>query len=445
MDEHISPTAEEQITRLIAFRQAAYHCLGNGRDALFDLMDAVLLTPAIHSLADLSLSPVFRRRWPSVYAALRDGVVDRHALLRLYASHLPAGERPVLAGDPTAWPRPKARTLRDRTFEHQPTLITGNRPVTIGQGYSTLAWIPKREGSWALPLLHERIGSAETPIGKAAEPLRRACQLLPKRPLSLHDSEYGNASFVLATADIPADRVMRLRPNLCLRGPKPPYSGTGRPAEHGEKFKLNDPATWTEPIQTLEVDDPKLGRVRVRMWSDLHFLKAKAHPMFVVLIERLEAKGTKRDPTTLWLCWIAEEAPPLEEGWRFYLRRFAIEHWYRFAKQRQHWTRPHLATPEQSQTWSDLMPLLTWLLWLARALLQDKPLPWQKPQADLTPGRAAQGWGGVLAVIGTPAAPPKVRGKSPGWPKGRRRRRREVFAVVKKDPKRAKMALPLAA
>ena len=111
MDKHISSSAEEQITRLITFRQAAYQCLGNGRDALFDLMDAVLLTPAIHSLADLSLTPVFRRRWPSVYAALKDGVVDPEALLRLYVHHLPSEERVVLAGDHTAWPRPKARTL----------------------------------------------------------------------------------------------------------------------------------------------------------------------------------------------------------------------------------------------------------------------------------------------------------------------------------------------
>jgi hypothetical protein len=444
MCEHIS-SADEQITRLIAFRQAAYACMGKGRDALFDLMDAILLTPAVNSLAELSLSPVFRRRWFSVYAALADGEVNREALLGLYSAQIPQTPPPLLAGDHSAWPRPQARTLRDRTFQHQPTPIGGNRPITIGQGYSTLAWIPDSQGSWALPLLHERIESAQTPLEKAAEQLRRACKVLPQRPLSLYDAEYGNASFVRATADIPADRVMRLRPNLCLRGPKPSYAGVGRPAEHGPKFKLNDPTTWTMPSQTLEVDDPKLGKVRVRMWRDLHFLKSKAHPMFVVCIERLEAKGTKRDPKVLWLAWIAEEVPPLEQGWRLYLRRFAIEHWYRFAKQRQHWTRPHLGTPERSQTWSDLMPLLTWLLWLARHVLQDKPLPWQKPQTDLTPGRAAAGWGGVLALIGTPAPPPKPRGKSPGWQKGRLRRRREVFAVVKKDPKRAKIALPVAA
>ncbi|WP_420807091.1 hypothetical protein [Trichormus azollae] len=46
------------------------------------------------------------------------------------------------------------------------TSIAGNKPITIGQGYNTIAWIPEKEGSWALPLRHERITSAESPISK---------------------------------------------------------------------------------------------------------------------------------------------------------------------------------------------------------------------------------------------------------------------------------------
>ncbi len=35
--------------------------------------------------------------------------------------------------------------------------------------------------------------------------------------------------------------------------------------------------------------------------------------------------------------------PLLSEICQIYLRRFAIDHWYRFAKQRLHWTLPKLA------------------------------------------------------------------------------------------------------
>jgi hypothetical protein len=118
------------------------------------------------------------------------------------------------------------------------------------------------------------------------------------------------------------------------------------------------------------------------------------------------------------------------------LRRFAVDHWYRFAKQNLYWTLPHLATPDQSQRWSDLLPVITWQLWLARQAVADNPRPWQKPQANPSPGRVRQSMAGVLLAIGTPAKAPKPRGKSPGWPTGRQRQRRQRFPVVKKTKKK---------
>ena len=63
--------------------------------------------------------------------------------------------------------------------------MSGAKPVTVGQGYSTIAWIPETAGSWALPLLHERITSFENAIEKAATQLRLVCQNLPTRPKSI--------------------------------------------------------------------------------------------------------------------------------------------------------------------------------------------------------------------------------------------------------------------
>ncbi|MHC5717720.1 MAG: hypothetical protein ACYTX0_37845 [Nostoc sp.] len=133
-----------------------------------------------------------------------------------------------------------------------------------------------------------------------------------------------------------------------------------------------------------------------------------------------------------WLAWVGEEMPPIEEVWRLYLRPFTIDHWYRFLKQRLHWTMPKLSTPKQCERWSDLMPLMTWELWLARDIVTDNPLPWQKRLDNLTPGRVAQAMGGVFAVIGTPALPPKLRGKSPGWEPGKKRHRKNRCPIVKK-------------
>lgn len=49
------------------FRKKIYQLLGAAKDATFELMDSVLLTKKPSSFAELSLSPVFRRKWSSLY------------------------------------------------------------------------------------------------------------------------------------------------------------------------------------------------------------------------------------------------------------------------------------------------------------------------------------------------------------------------------------------
>ena len=74
------------------------------------------------------------------------------------------------------------------------------------------------------------------------------------------------------------------------------------------------------------------------------------------------------------------------------------------------WPRPDAkCLPEQTyehlnRTLEDLMPLATWPLWLAHDRVQDQPLPWQDPQALLTPGRVADSIAPLLAQLGTPTA-----------------------------------------
>ncbi|ELS32232.1 hypothetical protein FEV09_13355, partial [Pseudanabaena catenata USMAC16] len=53
-----------------------------------------------------------------------------------------------------------------------------------------------------------------------------------------YDSEYGSAAFMNLTEDIPADLLLRLRPNRCLYKAPEPYSGSGRPRKHGDNSNL---------------------------------------------------------------------------------------------------------------------------------------------------------------------------------------------------------------
>jgi hypothetical protein len=228
------------------------------------------------------------------------------------------------------------------------------------------------------------------------------CKVVSSYAPSLWDAEYGCAPFLLATADIPADKILRLRPNLCLLGPPSPYKGRGRHPIHEAKFKFKDPATWSQPTYCFEMVDPALGRIQVQSWNNLHFRKAPGQSMIVARLERLESKGSRRLPKIIWLAWLGEEPPELQTWWQRYMRRYPVDHWYRFAKQRLYWTLPMFSTPEQGERWSDLMPLITWELWLARPIGRDKPLPWQKAQKEMTPGRVCQGMATFLQRLAHP-------------------------------------------
>lgn len=203
-------------------------------------------------------------------------------------------------------------------------------------------------------------------------------------------------------------------------------------------FELTDAILLTRNVYSLA--DLSLSPVFRRKWPSIYEALQDSRPqrqklmrpMSLIKVERLDEQGNQLVSKPLWLAWVGEEMPPLEEVWRLYLRRFTVDHWYRFLKQRLHWTVPNFGTPEQSERWSDLMPLMTWELWLARDIVTDNPLPWQKSQSNLTPGRVAQAMGGVFAVIGTPTRAPKPRGKSPGWQPGKKRLRKNRCPIVKK-------------
>lgn len=413
--------------QLRQFRQTVYGCIGKAKDAVFELMDAVLTSPSIPSFVSLSQSPVFRRQWSSAYAALQDGRLHRAKLMRHLVREIRVDAQPLLVGDSSLWQRPAAKTLSDRGFHHN-----GTEGMGLGHSYSTLAWVPEESGSWALPLRHERVSSFESALSKATFQLKQLTRQLAVRPLAAFDRHYGNGKFLNQTERIEADLLLRLASNRCVYGVPPAYAGRGAPCKHGPKFKFNDPQTHPRASEILEIEDPQWGRLRVTRWSQFHFRNAPKRKMEVIRVEVIEPVGRRRKFKPLWLAWVGLTMSSLEALWRKYLRRFSLEHWYRFAKQRLYWTQPQLSSTQASERWSELMVLMSWQLWFARSECLDSPLPWQSPQQTLSPGRVAQAFPAILAAIGTPAQPPKPRGKSPGRAKGQSQLPRTRYPTVKK-------------
>jgi hypothetical protein len=69
-------TTQPQLSKLATFRQAIYTCFLKAGEVLFEMIDALLLSPRLGSFPELSCVPVFRRQWPSPYESLQDGKVD---------------------------------------------------------------------------------------------------------------------------------------------------------------------------------------------------------------------------------------------------------------------------------------------------------------------------------------------------------------------------------
>jgi DDE superfamily endonuclease len=172
-----------------------------------------------------------------------------------------------------------AKTLQERTYEHQHQVISGGKPITLGHGYSTITWVPQAQLPCVLPLLHKRITSLDTPIGKAATQLRQVYAQISGKVLFLGDGEYGSTPFLKKTSDIPCNKPIRLRPNRVLYHVPGAYQGKGRPKKHGEKFSLKDRDTWTVAQEDISTQDDKLGRLRVHRWKAFTSSKQQGIPL----------------------------------------------------------------------------------------------------------------------------------------------------------------------
>ena len=439
----------EQCNKLIEFRQAVYE---NGlvwaKDAQFELVDALLLSPSIRSFPELSLSPVFRRRWSSAYDAIERGRQNRAWLESYFMQQIARDGMQVFPLDGTAWPHPAAKALADRQYVYSPTAVVNGRSVVVGHPYSVLAWAAELGSSWAPALSVRRVASQQTEVEVGVEQVKGLCQCRQEEMLQwLHliaaDAKYGNHRFFGPLKEEPCGALARLRCDRVLYGEPGPYSGRGRPRVHGQRFAFKEPQTWGKPAALAECADERWGKVRLRRWDALHARQDAHTPISIVLVETHREREKPSKPF-----WLGYQPPPhLEPGalslpdlWRGYQRRWPVEPSIRFRKQYLCWTLPRFQTPERCDRWSMVVSIAQWQLFLARPWVSDNPLPWQPAQENLTPERVLQSLAGLFAQIGTPAAPPQTRGKSPGWPQGRQRTRPQRHNVVKKTKKTAKGA-----
>src|SRR5260370_33780826 len=153
---------------LRAFRQQVYTLCGCRRDALFELLDALLAASTIETPAHLSLVPSCQRGWGSLYDALNAGTMDLEALEALVAAHPLASERSWYAVDASVWPRCDAETSPERGYDSHPYRHSHGQPIVAGGNSSLLVPGPGRCSGLAAPRRRRR----KAPRGKAKSAAR---------------------------------------------------------------------------------------------------------------------------------------------------------------------------------------------------------------------------------------------------------------------------------
>ncbi len=419
-------------------RQQMYGCFERSADALFNLSDALLSQPQARSLPELSLSVFFQRRWPSVYEALQDGRINVERLRAVFVQALleskPADEPIWMGLDSSGMQRLEAKSSRDRGMIYVPNMPHATKPVSVGWQFSTLMLLPEQPSSWVGILDQRRISTQRTAIEVGIEQLRGVLALTKRRVIVLADRWYAVASFVQACHDLGAQALIRLKRHRKLYRPAPPRQPKqrGAPRKHGPLFQGSRPETYGPADAQWEGIDQQGKRVEVCCWKHLHFREAPQTEVSVIRVQREAARDTKRDPRESWFIWTGDQDVPLEQVRTWYRKRFSQEHGYRFLKQDLLWTQAHLRTPEQVERWSWIVACACNQLLLCQQFGLAVLRPWESTQRAVTPRQVRRVIASLLSQFGTPALRPKLRGKSPGWPKGRQRTPAPRFPVVRK-------------
>src|SRR5437660_4803242 len=242
------------LNTLQEFRHGMYHCFGNAKDALFNLVDALSSEEGASSFPEWSLSPFFERTWASLYEALEDCQIDAERLRTVFVDFAPlpaAGETVFLGGDTSNLYRPEAETAEDRTLVPIANLPKNTHVASPGWVMSHVVLLPTQAGQGTFILDTARVASTELATEVAAHQLRAVVALLLARglhPIIGGSRWYACTPFLTRLADVEACCLLRVKSNRVFYRPAPErFPGQlGASRKDGERFQCKDEGSHGE-------------------------------------------------------------------------------------------------------------------------------------------------------------------------------------------------------
>ena len=427
-------------THLSEFREAVYQKVVWRPAAILDLVDALTIAGHVSSPVALSESPLFRRKFSSVYDALVHGELGDE-LKALFSDSQDAdwetiGGYEIHAIDATPNEHMAAETLADRGV----LKAQQKEPVRYGHKYSWLVRLVQSGTSWVAPEDIERIGTQTTDTKVAAQQVKNLAERNQRPKVITADSRYRDKHFLGTFAILENTyALVRLQNNQVLsQEPVPkPKGSRGAPRKHGADFQLTDIPREPDALEEFCLGKQK---VRVRVWHKLHFKRIAKAKGSVVCVEFLKEDDTPRYKRPLWLFWTGSEDVTPQDLCQIYLWRFAIEHLFRFLKQHMGFNSNRSSNLASLQRWMWIVALAYWQLLLMRDTVQPNCPAWHPRKKDgqdkpLTPAQVQRSAQIFLLQSGTPAADTRSAGKGWGRQKGYRPAPRQRFEVVFKTKK----------
>jgi len=176
-------------------------------------------------------------------------------------------------------------------------------------------------------------------------------------------------------------------------------------------------------------------------------------PFTLIRITVNDSSGKAVFKRPLWLIVIGERNREisLPDVYQAYRQRYDIEHFFRFGKNRLLMNSYQTPDISHEQNWWEIVGLAYVQLFIGAQFAQNLPRPWERYLPGITeqkdgviasPSMAQRDMSRIISEIGTPAAFPKPRGKSPGRQKGqspgKRNREPVIIKSTQKDQKHSR-------
>ena len=441
-----------------------------------DLIDTVSAETDANSIVKLSLSDLFRRKYSSITDVLdslfrsdlkRPVTKEETRELSLKVTQLLAEECPLseengfvlFAIDCTANPRIYAEKVRDRAIVHAPNHVPGQKPITAGHEYSVLIHLPDnptdRELHWVVPLSSRRVESNESgpQVGLAQlEEIATVTVFKNRFCVNVSDTAYSTRQWIIGASKLPnVVHIARMRSNRKVYRVPPPGSKKkrGRPLIYGEEIPLSaPPQPDLEEITTIMTRRGGKHQVHLARWNDVIMQgsdkeRTHEHPFDLVRITVVDKKGKPVYKRPLWVMVTGAKRREVTslQAFTSYCRRYDIEHYFRFGKQKLGLVDSQTCETRHEENWHCIGLMAYNMIYHAKALAQAVAHPWEKQKTHIAtpnqrPSQAQRDYGRIIRGIGTPAPIPKPRGKSPGRQAGTVVGQRPTHPLIYKSKKK---------